>query len=64
MRYAEKALVNLDRASAILQTIRAAKPEDVVLVAGKGHEQTQEIAGKRLPFSDQLHVEIAMGGLL
>ena len=64
MQNADKAFVNLDRANAILQTIRAARPEDVVLVAGKGHEQTQEMAGKRLPFSDQLHVEIAMGGLL
>ena len=64
MQNPDKAFVNLDRANAILQTIRAARPEDVVLVAGKGHEQTQEIAGKRLPFSDQLHVEIAMGGLL
>ena len=64
MRHADRAFVNLDRASAILQTIRAAKSEDIVLIAGKGHEQTQEIAGKSLPFSDQLHVELAVGGLL
>jgi UDP-N-acetylmuramoyl-L-alanyl-D-glutamate--2,6-diaminopimelate ligase len=41
-----------DRAQAIGKTIISAAPADVVLVAGKGHENYQEIAGKRLPFSD------------
>ena len=59
----EKAQVNVDRATAILQTIRHAKPEDVVLIAGKGHEETQEIAGKKHPFSDRVHVQLAMGGV-
>jgi UDP-N-acetylmuramoyl-L-alanyl-D-glutamate--2,6-diaminopimelate ligase len=58
----EKAQVNTDRATAILQTIKQAKPEDVVLIAGKGHEETQEIAGKKHPFSDRVHVQLAMGG--
>jgi UDP-N-acetylmuramoyl-L-alanyl-D-glutamate--2,6-diaminopimelate ligase len=58
----EKAQHNTDRATAILQVIRQAQPEDVVLVAGKGHEDTQEIAGKRHSFSDQLHLQLAMGG--
>lgn len=58
----EKAHHNTDRATAILQVIRQAQPEDVVLVAGKGHEDTQEIAGKRHSFSDQLHLQLAMGG--
>ncbi len=40
------------RAQAIERAIRDAAAEDVVLVAGKGHETYQEIAGKRLPFSD------------
>jgi UDP-N-acetylmuramoyl-L-alanyl-D-glutamate--2,6-diaminopimelate ligase len=57
----EKAQVNADRATAILQTIRQAKPEDVILIAGKGHEETQEIAGKKHPFSDRVHVQLAMG---
>lgn len=56
------ALSNVDRATAILQVIRQAKPEDVVLVAGKGHEETQEIAGKKTPFSDQVHLQLAMEG--
>lgn len=59
----EKAQVNADRATAILQTIRQAKPEDVILIAGKGHEEIQEIAGKKHPFSDRVHVQLAMGGI-
>jgi UDP-N-acetylmuramoyl-L-alanyl-D-glutamate--2,6-diaminopimelate ligase len=42
-----------DRAMAITHAINAAKPGDVVLIAGKGHEEYQEIAGVRHPFSDQ-----------
>jgi UDP-N-acetylmuramoyl-L-alanyl-D-glutamate--2,6-diaminopimelate ligase len=49
-----------DRASAILQTIRGAAGADVVLLAGKGHEATQEIMGKRRPFSDQDHARLAL----
>ena len=55
---------NSDRATAILQVIRQAKEQDVVLVAGKGHETTQEIQGKRFEFSDQVHLRLAFGGLV
>lgn len=41
-----------DRAAAIRSAIRCAAGEDVVLLAGKGHEPYQEIAGVRHPFSD------------
>ena len=41
-----------DRARAIEAAVRDAAPADVVLIAGKGHEDYQEIAGRRLPFSD------------
>jgi UDP-N-acetylmuramoyl-L-alanyl-D-glutamate--2,6-diaminopimelate ligase len=44
--------VEPDRARAIFEAIGAARRGDVVLIAGKGHEDTQEIAGERLPFSD------------
>ncbi|PWT71095.1 MAG: UDP-N-acetylmuramoyl-L-alanyl-D-glutamate--2,6-diaminopimelate ligase [Proteobacteria bacterium] len=44
--------VEADRAAAILKAIRGARPDDIVLIAGKGHETYQEIAGRRLPFSD------------
>ena len=50
--------VEPDRATAIFIAIREARPEDVVLIAGKGHEDYQEIAGRRLPFSD---ADIAAG---
>lgn len=42
----------VDRARAIERMIVEAAPADVVLIAGKGHEDYQEIAGRRLPFSD------------
>ena len=45
--------VEADRAAAIAQAIEAARPGDVVLVAGKGHEQGQESAGKTVPFDDR-----------
>src|SRR5690606_12649973 len=41
-----------DRARAIALAIARARREDVVLVAGKGHERYQEIAGARQPFRD------------
>ena len=44
--------VEIDRAAAIRQALCEARPEDLVLIAGKGHEAYQEIAGRRLPFSD------------
>ncbi|WP_414450413.1 UDP-N-acetylmuramoyl-L-alanyl-D-glutamate--2,6-diaminopimelate ligase [Burkholderia sp. 22PA0099] len=49
-----------DRASAILQAVRGAAREDVVLLAGKGHEATQEIMGKKREFSDQNHARLAL----
>jgi UDP-N-acetylmuramyl-tripeptide synthetase len=41
-----------DRALAITRTVLQADAADVVLIAGKGHEQYQEVAGRRLAFSD------------
>ena len=45
-------LLEPDRARAIELAISAARPGDVVLVAGKGHETYQEVGGVRHPFSD------------
>jgi UDP-N-acetylmuramoyl-L-alanyl-D-glutamate--2,6-diaminopimelate ligase len=45
--------VEPDRRAAIAFAIEAARPGDVVVVAGKGHEQGQEIAGAVLPFDDR-----------
>jgi MurE/MurF fusion protein len=41
-----------DRAEAIAHAIRSAAHNDLVLIAGKGHEDYQEVAGVRRPFSD------------
>ncbi len=41
-----------DRKNAIKTAIRLARNEDIVLIAGKGHENYQEIKGKRNPFND------------
>ena len=50
----------VDRAAAIAQTINAAAQGDVVLLAGKGHEDYQEVLGQRLPFSDIEHAQTAL----
>lgn len=49
-----------DRASAILWAVRHAGKNDVVLLAGKGHESYQEIKGKKLPFLDADHAALAL----
>ena len=49
-----------DRRAAIARTIASANADDVVLIAGKGHEAYQEIAGRRLPFSDALEADEAL----
>jgi UDP-N-acetylmuramoyl-L-alanyl-D-glutamate--2,6-diaminopimelate ligase len=54
--------VILDRAAAILSGVRHAQANDVVLIAGKGHETSQEINGRKVDFSDQEHVLLASGG--
>jgi UDP-N-acetylmuramoyl-L-alanyl-D-glutamate--2,6-diaminopimelate ligase len=52
--------VELDRRTAIEQAIDAALEGDVVVIAGKGHEQGQEIAGVKHPFDDR---EVARAAL-
>ncbi|NEB70356.1 UDP-N-acetylmuramoyl-L-alanyl-D-glutamate--2,6-diaminopimelate ligase, partial [Streptomyces fulvissimus] len=46
-------LVDADRASAIAAAVARAEPGDTVLVAGKGHEQGQDIHGVVRPFDDR-----------
>jgi UDP-N-acetylmuramoyl-L-alanyl-D-glutamate--2,6-diaminopimelate ligase len=57
---APTAQVIADRGEAIRRTIAAAHPADVVLLAGKGHEPYQEIAGVRRPFSDAAEARVAL----
>lgn len=46
-------VVEPDRARAVATAVRCARPGDIVLVAGKGHEQGQDIAGEVRPFDDR-----------
>ena len=48
----DRALVIEDRRAAIVHAVKNAKPQDVILVAGKGHEAEQDIGGVKHPFSD------------
>jgi UDP-N-acetylmuramoyl-L-alanyl-D-glutamate--2,6-diaminopimelate ligase len=50
-----------DRRQAIARALALAAPGDVVCVAGKGHETTQEIAGRHHPFDDRLVVQEFLG---
>jgi UDP-N-acetylmuramoyl-L-alanyl-D-glutamate--2,6-diaminopimelate ligase len=45
--------VELDRRRAIERALDSADDGDVVVIAGKGHEQGQEVAGRKLPFDDR-----------
>ncbi len=49
--------VQADRGLAIQETLAASRKSDVVLIAGKGHETYQEVAGHKLPFSDAAQVQ-------
>ena len=67
-----KVLVEPDRRLAIELAIHNAAKDDIVLIAGKGHEDYQIVGAERLPFSDQLvarvsidrlHVQSSSGGV-
>ena len=45
--------VEEDRAAAIFRAIQGARKNDVIVIAGKGHEAYQEIDGQKLPFRDR-----------
>ncbi|MFE0647719.1 UDP-N-acetylmuramoyl-L-alanyl-D-glutamate--2,6-diaminopimelate ligase [Streptomyces sp. NPDC059534] len=53
-------LVLADRAAAVAAAVARAQPGDTVLVAGKGHEQGQEIAGVVRPFDDRVVLRAAI----
>ena len=46
--------IDPDRRTAIGRAIGLAEPGDVVVIAGKGHEQGQEVEGEKLPFDDRV----------
>jgi UDP-N-acetylmuramoyl-L-alanyl-D-glutamate--2,6-diaminopimelate ligase len=47
-----KYITEVDRASAIRLALEAARPGDIVLIAGKGHEKTQTLKSGTIPFDD------------
>jgi UDP-N-acetylmuramyl-tripeptide synthetase len=49
-----------DRAEAIIYAVTQARHQDLILLAGKGHENHQEVAGVKLPFSDVAHARTAL----
>jgi UDP-N-acetylmuramoyl-L-alanyl-D-glutamate--2,6-diaminopimelate ligase len=51
-----------DRAMAIALAVKAARPGDCILVAGKGHESYQQVGEERNPFSDTGHLRRALQG--
>lgn len=48
----KKVVSNVDREQAIKMACQMAKPNDIILIAGKGHENYQEINGVKYPFDD------------
>jgi UDP-N-acetylmuramoyl-L-alanyl-D-glutamate--2,6-diaminopimelate ligase len=53
-----------ERAAAIAEAVASARPEDVLVIAGKGHEQGQEFAGgRKIPFDDAAVAREALAAL-
>lgn len=57
---AARVRVQVDRARAIESALHEAAAADVVLIAGKGHEDYQDVGGQKLPFSDALEARRAL----
>jgi UDP-N-acetylmuramyl-tripeptide synthetase len=57
---ANAAEVEPDRARAIADVLARAEPVDVVLLAGKGHEDYQDVGGRKVPFSDRQQAASAL----
>ena len=58
-----RVIIEPDRAAAIAQAVTLASPGDVVVVAGKGHETGQYVAGSVLPFDDRQVTADVLGQL-
>lgn len=56
----EAARIEVDRAVAIADAVAQAAANDVLLIAGKGHEDYQEVMGVKTPFSDLEHARAAL----
>jgi UDP-N-acetylmuramoyl-L-alanyl-D-glutamate--2,6-diaminopimelate ligase len=61
LSHLSRALVQRDRAKAIAAAIKQAGSDDVVLIAGKGHETYQEVYGIKTPFDDLVQARLHLG---
>ncbi len=52
--------VEIDRKKAIARAIELAKEDDMVIIAGKGHEEIQIFKDKQIPFSDRQVAELIL----
>jgi UDP-N-acetylmuramoyl-L-alanyl-D-glutamate--2,6-diaminopimelate ligase len=59
----DRVLVEIDRRKAIEMALRNARRGDIVLVAGKGHENTQDVAGRLTEFNDSAVVRTLLSDL-
>jgi UDP-N-acetylmuramoyl-L-alanyl-D-glutamate--2,6-diaminopimelate ligase len=59
-RQRDKVTLEVDRDKAIAKAIRGARAEDLILIAGKGHETSQIFADKTVPFDDRLVAKAAL----
>jgi UDP-N-acetylmuramoyl-L-alanyl-D-glutamate--2,6-diaminopimelate ligase len=60
LQRAAQARTEPERAAAIALAVQLTQPADVVLIAGKGHEDYQDIQGVKRPFSDHAHAAAAL----
>ncbi|MBA1330312.1 hypothetical protein QQ73_03735 [Candidatus Endoriftia persephone str. Guaymas] len=61
MQQPDMVQVETDRAQAIRLAVESAGTDDLVLIAGKGHERWQEIGDRRIPFDDREQVQRLLG---
>ena len=64
LNYFKKVLSITDRLQAIKTACQLAQPNDIILIAGKGHETYQEIKGVRHDFDDMKNVKEILDQLL
>jgi UDP-N-acetylmuramoyl-L-alanyl-D-glutamate--2,6-diaminopimelate ligase len=59
--YRERVVIEPDRRLAIAAALRGARPGDVVVIAGKGHEATQTIGDQVIAFDDRAVIRELLG---
>ena len=60
LEFTEPSLIEVDRRSAIRYAVSIAKPGDVVIALGKGHEKGQEVKGQVEDFDDRFELAAAI----